>query len=520
MKRREFINYFTLAALAAGYPSLAQSPMPMSANSAPAKADPKFQPDVELELVARETEHHILTNGPATTTWTFSGKAIKGRAGTLTPSGSYLGPTIRVRKGDKVRIRFRNELPEPSIVHWHGLEVPEIADGHPRLAIANGREYVYEFEVRNRAGQYWYHPHPMGRTSYQVYWGMAGMFTVEDDEELSNRLPSGEFEIPVVIQDRTFDSKGQFVYIGDHMQQMSGFLGDRVLVNGHVDHRLALASSIYRLRLLNGSNSRIYKLGWSDGTPMTVIGSDGGLLERAARKPYLALAPGERADVILDLTQRAVDYEMELLSLSFSGTQMGGMGAGMGRGMMMSSSALAQGQQFPVMRVRVARKGNSQFRLPAQLSQPNFRRAEQAANRQSPRVIPLGFMRMQWLLNNATFGMTEVASNEIIKAGSVEIWEFQNRSMGMMQMAHPMHIHGGQFQVLQRIPSSAAAYTAGRRTLSGGFTDEGFKDVVLIWPGETVRLLIPFAPFPGLYLYHCHILDHEDAGMMRNFRLV
>lgn len=531
MDRRRFIHCVTLSALAAGLPGWGQG-MRMPVNTSPAKADPDFQPDVELELLARPTQHQILSGNRPTTTWSYSGKLIKGRSGTLTPGVSYLGPGIHLRKGDKVRVRFHNELPEPSIVHWHGLEVPEAADGHPRLAIAQGDEYVYEFEVRNRAGQYWYHPHPMERTSYQVYWGMAGLLTVEDDEEAGLRLPAGEFEIPLVIQDRSFNAQSQFVYVSNHMQQMSGFLGDRILVNGKPDAELQLSSSTYRLRLLNGSNSRIFKLAWSDGTPMQVIGSDGGLIEEPSRKAYLALAPGERADVILDLASRSVGHELELLSLSFTPVQMGmgggmmggrgrggmGMGGPGGMGEMMDNAALPLGAEFPVLRVRVARKGNYTYQIPARLSQPGFRNARQAANAQSPRVIPLSFMRMQWMLNNRVFELNDVAPNEVVKAGSLEIWEFQNHSMGMMQMAHPMHIHGGQFQVLARRP--APGNEATRRTVSGGFTDEGWKDVVLVWPGESVRLLVPAAPFPGLYLYHCHILDHEDGGMMRNFRIV
>ena len=128
--------------------------------------------------------------------------------------GSYLGPVIRLRRGQKVRIRFRNNLGEPSIVHWHGLDVPESADGHPRLAVADGREYVYEFEVLNRAGTYWYHPHPHMRTGAQVYQGLAGLLIVSDDEEDALGLPSGRAELLCVLQDRRFDADNQFVYAG------------------------------------------------------------------------------------------------------------------------------------------------------------------------------------------------------------------------------------------------------------------------------------------------------------------
>lgn len=523
MNRREFLGVLGGCALAAasppGLPAWAEALVPQAGRAA-------FTPDVEFEMTARTGEHQILGSRP-TQTWFYTGRLIKGRPGTLQPTGSYLGPTIRVRRGDKVRVHFLNQLPEPSIIHWHGIEVPESADGHPRLAIPQGKVYTYEFEVRNRAGQYWYHPHPMGRTAIQVYRGMAGFFFVEDDEETALKLPSAEHEIPIVLQDRLFDGNSQLVYNAESaMGAIMGFLGDKILVNGRASAELSLATTFYRLRILNGSNSRIYKLAWSDNSPVTIIGTDGGLLERAAAKPYLALAPGERADLILDLSRRPVGTTVELRSLTFTGTQSGmgmmgrGMARGMGRGMMGMNgmqSALDQGAEFPVLRIRVNRKEASSFRLPGRLSEPRFNRAADAVNRPSPRVLPIAFGQMRWMLNNDIFRMTEVAENEIVKSGSLEIWEFRNTGSGMMQMAHPMHVHGGQFQVIERVPVRGSE--ADQQTLRAGFTDEGWKDVVLVWPGERVRLLLRIGPYKGLFLYHCHNLEHEDMGLMRNYRI-
>src|SRR6185436_45411 len=157
----------------------------------------------------------------------------KGPADTLqTLPGSYLGPVIRLRRGQQVRVRFANNLGEDSIVHWHGLDVPESADGHPRLAIPSGAEYVYEFEVTNRAGTYWYHPHPHMRTGAQVYRGLAGLFLVHDPEEDALRLPAGDAELLCVLQDRQFDAGNQLVFHGNGMMEMmNGFLGDRMLVS-------------------------------------------------------------------------------------------------------------------------------------------------------------------------------------------------------------------------------------------------------------------------------------------------
>ncbi len=235
---------------------------------------PSFVPDVELALRAAPGEAQILP-GPATPVWRFTGQVLKGPAETLQViPNSYLGPVIRLRKGQKVRVRFSNALPESTIVHWHGLDVPSMMDGHPHLVIDQGKDYVYEFEVINRAGTYWYHPHPHTRTGPQVYRGLAGLLVISDEEEAALNLPSGTEEIVCVLQDRKFDARNRLTYVaGGMMDQMHGFLGDRMLVNGHERPSLSLATRAYRLRLLNGSNARIYKLMWSDGTPMTVIGS-------------------------------------------------------------------------------------------------------------------------------------------------------------------------------------------------------------------------------------------------------
>jgi len=522
--RREFLESIALSAMALSGRRLIA---PLESLTAP-QSKPAFTPNVELELAARPAQHAIFPGKP-TSTWSYTGKLLKGRAGTFEDSGSYLGPTIRLRRGDKVRVHFRNELPETTIVHWHGLVVPELMDGHPRLVIPTGAQYLYEFEVQNRAGHYWYHPHPDDRTGPQVYRGLGGHLFVHDDEESALRLPSGEHEIPLVIQDRTFDGDKQLTYISGHMESMTGFLGERILVNGTPGKELKLGTGVYRLRFLNASNSRIYKLAWSNGMPFTLIGTDGGLLERPVKKPYLVLAPAERADVGLDLSGQTVGSSFELRSRPFPAPQMmmmgrgmggrmaGGMGRGMGGAMRGSAAAMELGSEFRVLRVRVERKEKSAFRLPARLSQPGFLRLQDAENADQPRVFPLSFMRMQWFLNDSTFEMEAVKENEVFKAGSIQALGFRNASMGMMQMAHPMHLHGGQFQVLKRdAPADRDGLAA---SLREGLTDEGWKDTVLVMPGEQVLLLMRLPPFKGLFLYHCHILEHEDMGMMRNYRL-
>ena len=281
-------------------------------------ASADFVPDVDIALNALQDTAVIHPN--SSNVWRIQGELLQGDHGALQPiSDSYLGPVLRLRKGQKVRIHFNNELPEESILHWHGLHVPAEMDGHPQYAVGNGQTYIYEFEVRNRAGTYWYHPHPHGRTGPQVYAGMAGFLLVSDDDEDAANLPSGEYDIPLVIQDRRFSDDDQLVYMGNGMMdQMMGFLGDELLVNGKPNFTLPAATRAYRLRLLNGSNSRIYKLGWEDGSPFPVIGTDGGLLEKPVERPYITLAPAERVEIWVDFSDKARGTELKMVSLPFA----------------------------------------------------------------------------------------------------------------------------------------------------------------------------------------------------------
>ena len=477
-----------------------------------------FTPDVELSLTAAPDEVAVLT-GTRTRVWRFSGSVIKGPAASLQPiAGSFLGPTIRLRTGQKVRIRFTNHLPEPSIVHWHGLDVPEVADGHPRLAIASGKEYIYDFEVTNRAGTYWYHPHPHMRTANQVYNGLAGLLIVNDAEEDALALPSGDAELLCVLQDRQFDAANQLVFRGDNMMEMmNGFLGDQVLVSGQPRFTREVDAAWHRVRLLNGSNARFYKLAWSHNLPMLMIGGEGGLHERAIKKTVLTLAPGQRADLLLDLTGLAANTDVHLDSLPFPEADagvvgmMGMMGGRMGGGMG-GRASVPNGAPLRVMTLHTRAKKGPAFKVPDRLCAFGSTWAPQVGAK--VRRVPVLFQQMQWSLGGRMFDMNDVAPEETVAAGSTQVWEFMNMTNGMgMQAAHPIHVHGRQFRVLSRSGGHANA-------LREGIVDEGWKDTVIVLPGETVRAQITFTKHPGLYLYHCHILEHEDMGMMRNFRVV
>lgn len=496
-------------------------------------------PDVDLRLRAAPDEVRIFEGAP-TRVWRYVTSLDRGPATTLQPlTGTHLGSVLRFRRGQRIRVRFRNDLDEPSIVHWHGLDVPEAADGHPRLAVGPGREYAYDFEVVNRAGTYWYHPHPHMRTAAQAYHGLAGVVIVSDPEDEALRLPSGDRELILVLQDRRIDASNQLVYpaamdgaamsgasrpatpgrgvggmgmrgvaggMGAMMETVNGWLGDRLLVTGRPHPATRVQRGAYRVRLLNGSNARIYRLALDGGVPLTVIGADGGLLEHARTQTTITLAPGQRVDTLIDFSGQTAGARVVLRSLTFPVEAVGRVG------MMGETSPLPQGAPLDVMTFEIA-GGAAQptVRLPDRLCAPPA--AWQPATTAPVRRVPLTFMRMQWLIAGRTFAMDEVADDETVAAGATQVWEFHNQPNPMgMAMAHPMHVHGTQFRVLSR--SGADAHP-----LRAGIVDTPATDTVLVLPGETVRIQLTFSRYPGLYLYHCHILEHEDMGMMRNFRI-
>jgi len=466
-------------------------------------------PDVSIRLSAASAEVPLRAGAP-TRVLRYFAQVLSGRADAVRQSGSYLGPTLELWRGERVRIDFYNELREPSIVHWHGLIVPEQADGHPRHAIPPGASYRYEFTVSNPAGTYLYHPHPHGRTGHQVYHGLAGMLVIRERSEAATGLPGAAHELPLVLQDRRFDANNQFVFSASMMDRMHGVLGDAVLVNGRPDAAFKVAPRAYRLRILNASNARIYKLAWSDGRPLTVIGTDNGLLDAAAgaqTRPYVMLGPTERVEILEDFGIRPAGSEIALQSDSFdSGARMQMMGGGMMGGGMMGGDT--QGEQMHVARFSV----NREARQPA----PRVILPPPSTASPEPRhtlTTRLAFRHMRGFLNGRGFEMEAVANDERVPCNEPLLWTFEHdESGGMnMHMPHPMHLHGVRFRVVERQRGAGAA-----ADVADGLIDEGYKDSVLVFPGERVKLLLA-ATEPGLFMYHCHNLEHEDAGMMRNF---
>lgn len=440
---------------------------------------------------------------------------------------SYQNPILRIRRGGQFKATLQNNLNEPTIIHWHGLHVPGVMDGHPGSTIAAGARYDYAFTVNNRSGTYWYHTHAHELTAEQAYAGLASFFIVEDEDEFALRsalqLEPGVTDLPLVIQDKQFNTAGALVYQNDPMQQMMGQLGDTILVNLTPQPQLKIENRLYRFRVLNGSNSRIYKLAFvqrGKTLPYTIIGTDAGLLEQPHAAQQVFLAPGERVDILFDASRLRTGDEVALKSLAFdpmAGSMMGGMGGMMGGGndRGMGGSNLALGAEFGIMQLVVAgQAAAAPTALPKRLStvmRINTRGA-------TVRNIKLSMGRMRWLINGQTFDMNSVPLQS--RANTIELWDIQNSSA--MGMPHPMHMHGFSFQVVSRRNSPGQVRKLAQDRNGRLITDLGWKDTILVWPGETVRLAIDFThPYKGdqLYVFHCHNLEHEDQGMMVNHRV-
>ncbi|MGR8934643.1 MAG: multicopper oxidase family protein [Gammaproteobacteria bacterium] len=576
--RRKFL-YQTTAGIAAftSIPGLSRGMADMQnmVFKTPNRASPNFKPDVEIEMLAQQTAVSIFP-GQQTRVMRYTGRLLQGPRDSVTDiPGSYLGPILNLEKGQKVRIHLKNNMDEENIIHWHGLHVPAIMDGHPMNAIPRGETYVYEFEILNRAGAYIYHPHTHEKTASQVYYGMAGAILVRDEEEKRLGLPSGEFEIPIIIQDRSFDAQNQLLYIHMPMQRMTGFQGDVVLVNGKPNAQFDVAGRAYRLRVVNASNARIYKLGWDDGMPVTVIGVDGGLLAKPVSRPYVMLAPGERLDVWADFSGRKSGTELTMRSLPFSGAlpamaeRM--MGGGMRHGM--AFTKLAPGSEFPIFKIRIVNTANDSPSLPATLSKPPQYDLADVANAANPVPITISEAHMAMLLNGKPYQADDFLPQERMPLNTVQLLEIahahgssgghgnggmgmmgrgmmgrmgghrrhagdnesghgphgRNRGMmaggmggmggmgAMMSMAHPIHLHGQQFRILSRSSPAVGPAAESYATVRDGFIDSGLKDTVLVMPGERVHIIKPFQDYKGVFMFHCHNLEHEDMGMMREF---
>jgi len=459
-----------------------------------------------LTLIAKPAAHEILPGKPARLL------AYEAEANGRT----FLNPVLRVRTGAAMRVKFWNALEETSIIHWHGLKVDSNNDGHPHYAVRGGATYDYQFTVANRAAMYWYHPHPHPLTGKQVYLGLAGLLIVEDEDDLALQkaldLRLGATDIPLVLQDRKLDANGAPVFAPSKDDRFHGHLGDQVLVNLTARPHFAAATRLYRFRILNGSNARVYRLGFRHGgKPLGyfVTGTDGGLLDKPYSVQDVFLSPGERVDALLDLRAAAAGDTLSLVSLGFDAMHLeGGKGAPHA-----AHGALADGAEIELLRIPVRSAVAYDRALPQSLSRIEPLATENATNR----TLTLDEAKAVWRINGLTYD--QKSTPIVVKRGTTELWEIRNVARSM---PHPMHIHGVQFQVVARAGSPEQYRRIANAPRSLSPADLGWKDTVLVWPGETIRIAVDFThPFMGdqVYMVHCHNLEHEDGGMMLNLKV-
>jgi spore coat protein A, manganese oxidase len=397
--------------------------------------------------------------------------------GTLTPvygyDGIYPGPTIRARKGRNSVVEVTNAVSFDQNVHLHGGLTPPASDGHPDQLIAPGGSYTYTYPNAQDAATLWYHDHAHGLSARTMYYGVAGFYVVSDDLEDSLGLPSGDFDVPLVIQDRAFNADGSLQYTED---LDAGFLGDTIVVNGTVSPRFAVKRALYRLRFLNASNARAYQLALSGGRQMTQIGADGGLLQAPVTRSSVPLAPAERVDVVVDFRRLRAGTQVEL------------------------RNTLGSGSTATVMRFDVTGSGVDSGRLPSQLRPREAIPAPAGTRRWELNFSTSG--TPQWQISGIGFDIDRVDARP--RLGTTERWLWVNVS----HRAHPMHIHGVHFRVLERSSGSVSA------------AERDWKDTVMVQRDETVIVQPYFKSYRGRYVFHCHNMEHQEKAMMLQMEVV
>lgn len=406
----------------------------------------------------------------------------------VTINNSYPGPTIIVQRGSTFNVNFTNNLAEDSVLHWHGIIAPEIMDGHPKYPVHPGETYNYSFPIVQRAGTYWYHPHADMLTASQAYKGLAGFFIVTDPDEASLNLPSGNFDIPLCIQDRRSVNIPQFTYNPNMEDKMYGMLGDVPLINGTPDAYFEVSKTLYRFRLLNGSNARVYKIAFSDNRSFYIIGTDGGLKDAPVAATSFYLSPGERVEILFDFSPYTIGQSVTLKSLPFTGT---------------GGTTYQQGTKLNLLRFDITSNTSSGGVVPSSLTPiTHYNIADVVRTRNFTLSHASSGMNMH-LINGLTFSMNRIDFE--VPLNGLEKWQITNATGDF----HPMHSHGVLFQVYSR---------NGSTTLPPN--EKGWKETVLVNPYEQVAVLIKFTQYKGVYLWHCHNLEHEDDGMMLNYKVV
>jgi FtsP/CotA-like multicopper oxidase with cupredoxin domain len=458
LTRRDFLRVATLgtgAVAAGGLGVLAAGAAPGGAGKpgGGAARNPLFVPPTITPI------DYPLTAAPATVD--LGGGQTSNQ---LAYNGLFPGPTLQASSGDQVSVDFSNRLTEETTVHWHGMVVPHEVDGHPLDAVAPGGTFSYQYQIRQRAALNWYHPHPHMLTASQVANGLAGAFILRDSVEAGLGLPSGAYEVPLIIRDADFDRQGNLLY----KPRSSGYLGKEPLVNGTRRPKLAVDQGLYRFRVLDGANGRVFRLALSTGANFWIVGNDGGLLETPVQMTEAYISMGERLDLVVDFSGLGAssiflrDLESGWDLLEFVSTNQPGH----------TRSVPTQLSAIPPLTAPV-------------------------------RTREFSFDGMS-RINGQQYDLNRIDWQ--VPFGEVEKWVFRTNG----NAPHPVHIHGMPFQVQGRTGGRGVVYPYER----------GWKDTVLLADGETVEVLVRFDAYKGLYLMHCHKLEHEDMGMMANFEVV
>ncbi|MFB6804134.1 multicopper oxidase family protein [Peribacillus butanolivorans] len=394
---------------------------------------------------------------------------------TLGYNGSFLGPVIRINKGEKVTFRTGNEMSEPTTFHWHGVEIPGEGDGGPHQVIQPGEAKDVEFTVNQGAATLWFHPHPVGATAEQVYKGLAGFIYVEDENSKKLRLPDeyGVNDFPVVLQDRQFTEEKQFDYKA--VLNEDGTIGDTLLINGTLNPKLTVGKENVRLRLLNGSNARNYTFKLNTGDSFQQIATDGGLVNEPNEMNEITLTPGERAEIIVDFSK----YNAE------------------------SDIALVNEVDTILLPFKIEGQKTNSIEIPETLN--DYVVTEEEKNLPVTKKLELFGMGKMVYINGKQFDMNRIDFTQ--KQGETEIWEIYNKPDKMGGMTHPFHIHGTQFKIVSIDGKEPP------------ISQQGWKDSIEVEAGQTVKLAVQFNN-KGVYMFHCHILEHEENGMMGQVEVI
>lgn len=382
-------------------------------------------------------------------------------------NGNYLGPVLKLRTGEEVNIKVSNSLRDTTTMHWHGLVVDGEDDGGPHQGILPGETWTPNFIVDQPAATLWFHPHLMGNTADQVYQGLSGLIYVEDELSDSLMIPKdyGIDDIPLIVQDRNFRADGSFDY---SVSMMGTVPGNTILVNGTPSPYFNVMDGKVRFRILNASNSENFVFTLSDGGEFNQIASDGGFLSAPFQRKSLFLAPAERAEVIVDFSKS-------------------------------NGTVFLMAGKTEILELRLADVLRDSGEIPQALA-----KIEEIPLGNSPRerTFIMQNMGITGTINGKYFDIDRI--DEEVQQNETEVWTIINQGGMMQSSGHPFHVHGTQFQVISRNGEKPTA------------EESGFKDTVFVDNGEEVRIKVRFSHV-GIYMYHCHILEHEDNGMMGQF---